>query len=216
MYEELAALEGGVVEPGAQVDPTARLQPPYRIEAGARIGPFAMVEGPAVVEAGAEIRHAGLVRGPAWISAGCVVGHGSEVARSVLLAGSSAAHFCFIADSLIGRDVNFGSHVVVSAVRLGGDLPLLETRRMEIVLGGEVHVTTSKVGAVVGDRCEVASGVQFAPASFLGRDCVVYPGVYVQGYYAPRRTLRVAPAARALFARPDLRPRVRLRPPREP
>lgn len=200
-----------MVETGAHVDPTARLRPPYRIAATAYVGPYAALEGPVVVGPEAQIRHGALVRGATYIDTGCVIGHGSEVARSVILRGASLAHFCFMADSIVGRDVNFGSHVVVSPVRVGGDVRMVETAQLHILIDGADHLTTSKLGTVVGDRCDVASGVLFAPASFLGRDCTVYPGVYVHGYYASGRKLRVSRLARALSPRPDLRPRVTLR-----
>lgn len=82
--------EPGVwVQPGAVIDPAARLVPPVLVGRDSVIGPGAWVSASS-------------------IGAGCTVGYGARVERSVLHDGARVGRAADVADSVLGVDVEVG------------------------------------------------------------------------------------------------------------
>ena len=75
------------------------------------------IEGPAYIGPNVEIRHGAYLRKGSWICAGSIVGHSTEIKNSILLPNSSAPHFNYVGDSIIGSGVNLGAGVKISNVR---------------------------------------------------------------------------------------------------
>ncbi|MEC8307035.1 MAG: hypothetical protein VXZ72_04225 [Chlamydiota bacterium] len=131
------------IEEGANISPRANLFPPYYFSAGCR------------VSAGATIR------GGVYLGPGAVVGHCSEVKASLLLEGARAPHFNYVGDSLLGRYVNLGAGVICSNLRLDG-------KEIIVKLQGKQYATgRRKLGAIIGDRCQLGCHLTLNPGTLL-------------------------------------------------
>jgi acetyltransferase-like isoleucine patch superfamily enzyme len=137
--------QGSVIEGGAIVHPSCRLM------LGAR----------STVRAGAVLRDE-VVVGP-----DCMIGVHCEVVRSVILGPFTyLGHFNYVADSIIGGDVNVAGNLMMANTTL--------TRRRSIPLvhrGVKTDSGRSHLGALVGD------GVRFGASTTVCPGCIVLPGL---------------------------------------
>lgn len=161
----------GTVMPGAHV--TGRVY----VGEGAVIEPGAYVQGPTYIAPGAEIRHCAYVRGQVYVGPKAVVGHTSEVKGSVLFDGAKAAHFAYVGDGILGRDVNLGA---------GTKLANLPLRRAEIHVkhpksGQLVGTGLQKLSAIMGDECQTGCNSVLSPGSLLLPKTMVLPCVHFRG-----------------------------------
>ncbi len=78
-------------------------------------------------------------------------------------------------DSILGSHVHLAAGVILSNLKLNGDLITLR-------VGDEVLATgLRKFGALIGDGVEVGCHAVLNPGSILGRRSLIYPGVSWRG-----------------------------------
>lgn len=137
------------------------------------IEPFSYIKGPCYIGAGATVRHGAYIRGNVFVGAGAIVGHTTEVKNSVLLDGAKAAHFAYLGDSILGRNVNLGA---------GTKLANLKLNKSEVYIrypsGGElIKVATGlkKMGALIGDGSQTGCNSVLSPGSVLLPGALVGP-----------------------------------------
>jgi UDP-N-acetylglucosamine diphosphorylase / glucose-1-phosphate thymidylyltransferase / UDP-N-acetylgalactosamine diphosphorylase / glucosamine-1-phosphate N-acetyltransferase / galactosamine-1-phosphate N-acetyltransferase len=139
----IATGTGSVIESGAVIHKSCRLI------LGAR----------SVVRAGA------VLRDEVVVGSDCLVGAHCEVVRSVLLGPRThVGHFNYIADSILGSDVNVSGNVMMANTTV--------TRRASILLvhhGVKTDSRRSHLGALVGD------GVRFGASTTICPGCIVLP-----------------------------------------
>jgi len=154
------------------------------IGAGSVVEPGAYVKGPCIIGRDVEIRHGAYIRGHALIGDGCVVGHATEVKGSIFLPGAKAGHFAYVGDSILGRDVNLGAGTKLANLRLQGDA-------IAVRAGGEVISTgLRKLGAILGDGCQLGCNSVTNPGTLLGPGTMVSPCLAVSGVHPARSILR--------------------------
>ena len=133
------------------------------IEAGAVLKPPLLIAEDAFVAAHSYLR-GGVALGP-----GVRIGPGCEVKSSLVMRGTTLAHFNFVGDSIIGRDVNLEAGVVLAN-------HWNERRDKTItVADGQRRLATGavKFGAVIGDRCRIGANAVLSPGTLLPPDSVV-------------------------------------------
>jgi UDP-N-acetylglucosamine diphosphorylase / glucose-1-phosphate thymidylyltransferase / UDP-N-acetylgalactosamine diphosphorylase / glucosamine-1-phosphate N-acetyltransferase / galactosamine-1-phosphate N-acetyltransferase len=109
------------------------------------------------------------LRGGVWLAPNVILGPSVEVKSSVIGAGSKAAHFNFVGDSVIGRDVNIEAGAIVANYRN-------ERADKEIVcFDGERLIRTGrdKFGSLIGDGCRIGANAVLAPGTILKPATVV-------------------------------------------
>ena len=153
------------------------------IHPDAHVGQFVRIEGPCFIGAGAEVRHTAYLRKGSWICEGAIVGHATEVKNSVLLPGAKAPHFNYVGDSILGVNVNLGAGTKLSNVRN-------DRRGIRVELEDGAHVDTGlrKMGALVGDGCEVGCNVVTNPGAILPPGTMVNPNKTVSGWIGSTRS----------------------------
>jgi len=160
-----------------------------RVRAGA-IDPAAIVQGDIIsmgegstIEAGAivhsscrlvlgarsSVRAGALLRDEVVVGDDCLVGAHCEVVRSVLVGpGTLLGHFIYLADSIVGRDVNIAGNVWVANTTIkgstAGTIPI--AFRGEKIDSGRTHL-----GMLAGD------GVRFGASTTVCPGCIVLPGL---------------------------------------
>ncbi len=147
------------------------------IHPSAKIGDSVRIEGPCYIGSGAEIRHSAYLRKGSWICSGALVGHSSEIKNSILLPGSKAPHFNYVGDSILGIGANLGAGVKLSNVR---------NDRREIMItmedGGRIETGLRKMGAIIGDGCQLGCNTVTNPGALLMPGTMVDPNVTVSGW----------------------------------
>jgi len=190
----LAAFKGrrleGRVSPGAWLEGEDIV-----IASGAHVDPTAYICGPAIIGPDAEVRHGAWIRGHAILGRGAVVGHATEVKNSIFLDGAKAGHFAYVGDSLLGRDVNLGAGTKLANLRFDG-APV-------VVRVGDRRLDTRrrKLGAILGDGCELGCNVVTNPGTILGRRSMVHPAIAIHGVHPEGSVLSAASFTRSVPSR---------------
>lgn len=146
------------------------------IAKSASIASDALLSPPCFVDCEAEIRKGAFIRGGAIIGKECVVGNSCEIKNSILFDKAKAPHFNYVGDSILGYSAHLGAGVITSN---------LKCDKSEIVIKlGSLSLPTGlkKLGAIIGDFCEIGCGAVLNPGAVIGSGTVVYPLSSVRGY----------------------------------
>jgi NDP-sugar pyrophosphorylase family protein len=145
---------------------------------GTVVEPGALIKGTVLIGENCEIRQGAYIRGNAIIGNNCVVGHTTEVKNAVFLNGAKAGHFAYIGDSILGNGVNLGAGTKLANFKVDtGDRCVcvaLKDHRCQTGL--------RKMGAVLGDGCELGCNCVTMPGAIVGRNTLVYPNATLRGF----------------------------------
>lgn len=154
---------------------------------GTTIEPGVLIEGPCIIGKNCLIRHGAFLRGSLILGDDCVVGHCSELKGSILMNGASAAHLCYVGDSIIGPLVNLGAGVKCANLRLD---------RREVSLdfqGKKIKSGLKKFGAVLGEGVQIGCNCVLNPGTVVGKKSVIYPLLNIGGTIPPMHQVRKDP-----------------------
>ena len=157
-------------------DDYTEITPGVFIARDVRVSSTATITAPCIVGAGSEIRSAAYLRGSTLIGQGCVIGNSTEVKNAILFDGVKAPHFNYIGDSILGYRVHLGAGVILSNLRCDGEPVVLRTTP-------SIPTKRRKLGAVIGDGCEIGCHAVLNPGTILGRESIVYPLTSVRGVH---------------------------------
>ena len=142
----------------------------------AKIDSSAKIEGPCIICDNAEIRHGAYLRGNCIIGKSCVVGNSSEIKNSILFDNCQVPHFNYVGDSILGYRSHLGAGVKISNLKS-------DKTNVSIMLGKErLKTDLKKLGAIVGDYCEIGCNAVLNPGTVIGKNTTVYPLSSVRGY----------------------------------
>lgn len=147
------------------------------IAEGAVVEPSAFIQGPCFIGPEAEVRHGAYIRGNVYVGARAVVGHTSEVKGSVLLDDAKAAHFAYVGDSFLGRNVNLGAGTKLANLKLKGD----EVKFRHPADGRPVASGLRKFGAVMGDNAQTGCNAVLSPGTLMMPGATVLPCAHGRG-----------------------------------
>lgn len=141
------------------------------VEDGAKIFDNAVINGPAYIGKGVIVANNALVRG-SIVNEGCVVGYSTEIARSYL--GPDVwTHTNYIGDSVLAKNVSFGSGAVT------GNLRLDEGEIAVNVKGEKMGTGTNKFGLICGENIRVGINTSFMPGVKIGSNTIVGAGLSI-------------------------------------
>jgi len=184
----------GHVEPGAVlVNPES-----IYLGQGARVESGAYVRGPAYLGDDCCVRHGAYLRGHVMAGKGCVLGHASEFKNALLLDETSAAHFAYVGDSLLGHKVNLGAGTKLSNFGLlseqpaGPDVERTVKLRIPAFSSSAIDTGLLKLGAILGDGVRTGCNVVTHPGCLVGPGALVYPQVALgKGYWEGGRIVKL-------------------------
>lgn len=179
--------ERGVRLPEAGLPPGVIIKGDVHIEDGAVIEENTFIQGPTFIAAGAEVRFGAYIRGDVYVGAKAVVGHDTEVKHSLLLPGAKAAHFAYVGDSILGRDVNLGAGTKCANVRVD----MGKQNLMLTIDGTRYDSGVRKFGAIMGNGVSIGCNSVTNPGTLIGRECLIYSLASMSGYTAPRTIVKV-------------------------
>ncbi len=173
-------VEGALIHAGAVF-----LSKKIKFEKGVIVEPFAYVNGPAYFSEKTQIRHGAYVRGSVYTGKGAVIGHTTEVKNSIFMAEAKAAHFAYVGDSILGKNVNLGA---------GTKLANLKFTKKEIILKYQEETYKTglrKFGAILGDESQTGCNSVLQPGTVLGKRSFVFPAKTAgPGIFPPRTKIK--------------------------
>ncbi|MFH0961694.1 MAG: bifunctional sugar-1-phosphate nucleotidylyltransferase/acetyltransferase [archaeon] len=147
-----------------------------KIHSGAEIERGAHIKGAVLIGKGTIVKSGSYIEGPVWIGEDCSigpncyiragtvlgektgVGQAVEIKNSVFFGHTNVKHLSYVADSVIGKNCNFGAGTITANLRH-------DKGNIKMVLNGKlVDSGRRKLGVVMGDN------------SKTGIHCSVYPG----------------------------------------
>lgn len=144
------------------------------IESGTEISSGAVLNGPLYIGPNSYIGNNTLIRDHCSIGEGSIIGFGSEIKNSILFEGAKIFGLCYVGDSVIGKNTILSSGVITVNT---------ETPRKEIEMdvGGKALSTGfTKLGAIIGDNCEIGVNCLIYPGRKIASGSVVSPGTSVK------------------------------------
>lgn len=129
----------------------------------ATIEPGAILKSPYIIGPNCFIASYAYLRGGVWLESDVIIGPACEIKSSLILKDSKAAHFNFIGDSVIGRNVNIEAGAIIANYR--NELACKEI----VCFIDQKKVTTGvdKFGAMLGDECKIGANAVLAPGTIL-------------------------------------------------
>lgn len=152
------------------------------IAKGCIVEPGAFIQGPVILGEGTVVRHAAYVRGHVITGKNCIIGHTTEIKHSIMLDRSSAAHFNYVGDSILGNDVNLGAGVKLANFRLDHEAVSL------IYQGKKITTDLKKFGAIIGDGTQIGCNAVTNPGTLIGPRSFCYPCMNIKGVL-PSKTI---------------------------
>lgn len=135
----------------------------------------AYLAGPCIIDEDARIRQCAFIRANALVGKGCVVGNSCELKNVILFNKCEVPHYNYVGDSILGFHAHMGAGAITSNIK---------SDRTDVVVhdGSESAATgLRKMGAVLGDWCEIGCNSVLNPGSVVGRRSNVYPLSMVRG-----------------------------------
>jgi bifunctional N-acetylglucosamine-1-phosphate-uridyltransferase/glucosamine-1-phosphate-acetyltransferase GlmU-like protein len=139
------------------------------IHRSATIEAGAILKSPCIIGPNCFIASYAYLRGGVWLDSEVIIGPSCEVKSSFIFSGSKAAHFNFVGDSVIGRNVNIEAGAIIANYR--NELDNKEIICM--VEGRKIATGVNKFGSLVGDGCRIGANAVLAPGTILKPKTIV-------------------------------------------
>lgn len=145
------------IRKGVAIHHTATLGHDVTIKAPAIIGPHCFVG-----------THSYL-RGGVFLAEGAKVGISCEIKQSIIMNNSAVAHFNFIGDSILGKDVNFeAGSITANHYNERKDKTIFVTFHNQLI-----QTNVEKFGALVGDGSRIGANAVLSPGTLLPPNSIV-------------------------------------------
>lgn len=176
-----------------KVMPGAHLIHPELISIGqgSIVEPGAYIQGPCWIGKNCVVRHGAYIRGNLLTGDHCVIGHDTEVKNALFLTGAHAAHFAYVGDTILGNKVNLGAGTKCANFKL--DQKTIDVQ----IEGRRLPTQMRKLGALIGDGCQIGCNSVLNPGTLMGKDVNCYPCLNVGGWIPARSVIK--PAGKAVI-----------------
>ena len=147
----------------------------YVINNGVAIHKSAMVEPGVVFKSPAIIMEGCVIAANAYFREGAIldkfvkIGAGYEIKSSIICSNTAIAHFNYIGNSIIGRNVNFEAGSIAA-----NHYNERDTKEISVRVGMEIIKTNSKkFGALVGNGSRIGANAVLSPGTVLEKNSIV-------------------------------------------
>jgi len=147
----------------------------YEITNGVAVHKTAIVESGAVLKSPAIIGFNCVVGANAYFREGVYLDHsvkigpGCEIKNSIICSGTAIAHFNYIGNSIIGRNVNFEAGSIAA-----NHYNERTSKRISVLYQSEVIDTgVEKFGSLVGDNSKIGANAVLSPGTILDKNTIV-------------------------------------------
>ncbi len=176
-WDIISNLEKIIIDLGNKLDKNKfqEIIPNVWVNKSAKIDETAKIIGPCIIDEDASIGFNTLIRNNVIIGKKCVVGNSSEVKNSILFDESSAPHFNYIGDSIIGYKAHFGAGSLTSNFK--SNQGLIKMKINDVVYDTNLN----KLGVIVGDNVEIGCNSVLNPGTVIGCNSTIYPLTMIRG-----------------------------------
>lgn len=147
----------------------------YEINDGVAIHKTAVVENGAVLKSPAIVGPHCVVGANSYFREGVYldqsvkIGPGCEVKNSIICSGTAIAHFNYIGNSIIGRNVNFEAGSIAA-----NHYNERVSKRIFVLYQSEIIDTgVEKFGSLVGDNSKIGANAVLSPGTILEKNTIV-------------------------------------------
>jgi NDP-sugar pyrophosphorylase family protein len=168
-WDLLGSIQNIIVEKIKSLSAEFKINQDVAIHKKAKIEENVTLKGPLIISDGCFIGAHAYLRGGIFVGEKSVVGPGCEVKSSIILSGSSLAHFNFVGDSLIGSFVNMEAGSIIANhynERLDKTIHVLINTK-------KTAISSTKFGALVGDHTKIGANAVLSPGTILSPQSVV-------------------------------------------
>jgi len=143
------------------------------IEKGTEIGSGTVLNGPLYIGPKTYIGNNTLIRDHCSIGKESIIGFSSEIKNSVLFDDVKTFGLCYVGDSVIGENTHLSSGVIT----VNTEIP---KREITMNVNGKTHNTGfMKLGAIIGDNCEIGVNTLIFPGKRIASNSIVMPGTSI-------------------------------------
>ncbi len=147
----------------------------YKIENNIAIHKTAEIEmnvtikAPAIIGANCFIGSNAYLRNGAYLGKNVKIGTGCEIKSSCIFDNSAIAHFNFIGNSIVGRNVNFeAGSITANHYNERNDKQIFVLHN-----GNLINTHTEKFGSLVGDNSKIGANAVLSPGTILAKNSIV-------------------------------------------
>jgi len=133
------------------------------------IEPGAVLKGPIIVGPDCFVAAGAYLRGGCWLECDNIIGPCCELKSSFLFSGAKLAHFNFVGDSIVGRDVNLEAGSIVANYRNEQTEPAIRIVHDQ----QEIATGVRKFGALIGDSVKIGANAVVAPGAIIEANRIV-------------------------------------------
>jgi bifunctional N-acetylglucosamine-1-phosphate-uridyltransferase/glucosamine-1-phosphate-acetyltransferase GlmU-like protein len=129
----------------------------------------AILKPPSIIGPNCFVASYAYLRGGIWLDSNVIIGPSCEIKSSFIFSGSKAAHFNFIGDSVIGKNVNIEAGAIIANYRN-------ESKDKEIICfidNQKIKTGTNKFGSLIGDECRIGANAVLSPGTILKPKTIV-------------------------------------------
>ena len=127
------------------------------------------IKSPAIIGKNCFIGANSYLRNGIYLDQNVKIGAGCEIKSSIIFENSAIAHFNFIGDSIIGRNVNFEAGSITA-----NHYNERKEKRIFVKIKNEIIDTNvEKFGALVGDDCKIGANAVLSPGTILEKESIV-------------------------------------------
>jgi bifunctional UDP-N-acetylglucosamine pyrophosphorylase/glucosamine-1-phosphate N-acetyltransferase len=170
----LSKLTVSKISKDVYIAPNVELKNAVIIDENTEISSGTVLNGPLYIGPNSYVGNNVLIRNHCSIGAGSIVGFGSEIKNSVLFDESKVYRLCYVGDSVIGQNSILSSGVITVNT---------ETPRREVTMninGDTVNTGLMKLGAIVGDNCEIGVNTLIFPGRKIASGSTISPGSIIK------------------------------------
>jgi NDP-sugar pyrophosphorylase family protein len=134
-----------------------------RIEAGA------VLKSPAIVGPNCVVGAHAYFREGVFLDHSVKIGPGCEIKNSIICSGTAIAHFNYLGNSIIGRNVNFEA----GSIAANHYNERIDKRISVLYCGEIINTGVNKFGSLVGDNSKIGANAVLSPGTILERNSIV-------------------------------------------
>lgn len=156
-------------------DRFSNLSAEYSIEENMAVHKTATVEkgvtikGPVIISENCFIGANAYLRGPIFLAKSVKVGPGVEIKQSIIFENSALAHFNYIGNSIIGKNINFeAGSICANHYNEKLDKTIFVKHNGELMNTG-----SKKFGSLIGDDTKIGANAVLSPGTILARKSIV-------------------------------------------
>jgi bifunctional UDP-N-acetylglucosamine pyrophosphorylase/glucosamine-1-phosphate N-acetyltransferase len=167
------ALLGAEGEVEGVVEPQVILRGKITIEKGVVIRFGSVIDGPAFIGSGSEVGPFARIRPYTSLGRNVRIGSFCEIKNSIVMDGSKIPHLCYVGDSIIGENCNFGAGTLIANLRLDEQPVKVEVKGLKVSSG------LRKFGVILGDEVKTAVNVSIMPGVKVGPRSLLGPNLSI-------------------------------------